>query len=160
MRKTVKALVLTTLFAIPCVEVPILGLPPLATSTLLSTILFLATLVIGIAGGLVAGTLEPGFLLLKGALSPDARAVMPLMIAANAVLVATFGLLADQNIWVSIPVASVCKCVILMVLLKYGAVLTARRARSFLASQFFGTILGGSAAVFIYNALSRRYNVS
>jgi len=160
MRRTVKALVLTILFAITCVEVPMLGLPPLATSTLLSTILFLATLVIGIAGGLVTGTLGPGFLLLKGALSPDAQAVMPLMIGANAVLVTTFGLLTDQNIWVSVPVASACKCVLLMILLKYAAVLTARRAWSFLVSQFFGAILGGSAAVFIYNALPRRYNLS
>jgi len=153
-------LVLTILFAIRCVEVPMLGLPPLATSTLLSTILFLATPVIGIAGGLVTGTLEPGFLLLKGALSPDARAVMPFMIAANAGLVATFGLLARQNIWASVPVASACKCVLLMILLKYAAVLTARRARSFLVLEFLGSILGGSAGVFIYNTLPRRYNLS
>ncbi|SMB96955.1 hypothetical protein SAMN00808754_1717 [Thermanaeromonas toyohensis ToBE] len=76
MRRTVKALGLTILFAITCVEVPMLGLPPLATSTLLSTILLLATLVMGIAGGLVAGTLGPGFLLLKGALSTPKRSLI------------------------------------------------------------------------------------
>ncbi|AOQ22817.1 hypothetical protein MTAT_29020 [Moorella thermoacetica] len=157
MWRNTRFLTTTALLLALTVAVQIVGLPQPVTGPLVNAMLFLATLTVGMGGGVVIGALTPWIALIRGIVPPLVQPVTPFIMAANATLVIVFGLLARFNPWLGVIAAAVCKYGVFVLALKFILVLPPKLAQAFQIPQLFTALAGGVIAVIVHKALPEQY---
>ncbi|MGB9662414.1 MAG: ECF transporter S component [Moorellaceae bacterium] len=157
MWRNIRFLTTTALLLALTVAVQMVGLPHPVTGPLVNAMLLLATLTVGIAGGVFIGVLTPWVALLRGILPPLAQPITPFIMVANTTLVIAFGLLARLNPWLALLVAALCKYGVFVVVLKFILVLPPKLAQAFQVPQLLTALAGGVIALLVHKALPERY---
>lgn len=144
------------LFALTLV-VQMLGFPQMITGPLVNAHLFLATIFVGIASGILIGLFTPWIALLRGILPAPLGPVVPFIMLGNAALVIVFGLFRRKGGFflevIGIVLGASVKYLILSRGIQFLGGLPPRIAQMMQTPQLITALLGGAIALTLAQAL-------
>lgn len=135
--------------------VQFMRLPQPVTGPLVNAILLLAAIYVGVSGGIIIGLFTPLVAFMVGILAPPLAPLIPVIMAANAVLVLVFyGVGKYYNKYLAAVVAAAAKFLTFYIALHYvlvllGITLPPALVAAFGLPQLFTALVGGFAAVLI-----------
>jgi hypothetical protein len=125
------------------------------TGPLVNAVLFTATAVVGIAGGVFIGAVTPWVALAVGILKPVLAPAVPSIMLGNASLVVTTGLLWRRNCYLAVAAASLVKFAVLGGSVRYLLHLNPKVAAALGLPQLFTALAGGAIAILAIALLER-----
>jgi hypothetical protein len=88
---------------------PLIGHQQFITGPIVNATLLIATVLLGLRGGILIGLIPSTIALSVGLLPPVLAPMIPFIILGNAILVVTFGYLRDKNYWLALVSGSILK---------------------------------------------------
>ncbi len=143
--------------------VQLLRLPQLVTGPVVNAALILATYFGGAAGGVLIGVITPVVAIFAGILPPALAPVLPVIVAANAILVLFFVWMKKFGDYMAAVVASCAKFLTFFVMLNYVLVLfninlPKPLLLAFGLPQLYTALAGSLVAVLIAKRFLKRVN--
>jgi len=134
--------------------VQLLRLPQPVTGPVVNAVLLLAAIYVGASGGIIIGLLTPAVAFMVGILPPPLAPMIPVIMAANVVLVLVFHWTGRTNRYVGVGVAAVAKYLTFFISLKYLLVLLKitlppALVTAFGVPQLVTALVGGALAALI-----------
>lgn len=136
------------------------GLPQPITGPIINALLFTTSAIIGLYAGILLGSITPLVALIRGQLPPILAPIVPIIAAANALLVLTFyninykinsanRFVSRLKVYLAIIIAAVMKFLFLVLAVKiifpvvFGYLLHEKVAMLFMIPQLFTALAGG-----------------
>ena len=136
--------------------IQMIGMPQYATGPLVNTMLYLASIFVGIWGGVAIGLITPIIAFWRGILPAPLGPMIPFIALGNAVLVILYGLLEKRNKYVAIIVASVVKYLVLSAAVRFLVAVPPKIAQMMQVPQLITALVGGAIAIVLSEILIRR----
>ncbi|MCX7729703.1 MAG: ECF transporter S component [Candidatus Caldatribacterium sp.] len=158
-RKGIRTVTLTgVLFALILI-VQALGLPYVVAGPLVNAMLLLATVFVGVGGGVLIGLLTPWVALLRGILPAPLGPIVPFIMLGNAVFVTVFGLFRRKGEFFfaigGVVLGAFAKYLVLSQAVRLLIDLPPPVARMMQVPQLITALLGETIALFLSQALQR-----
>jgi hypothetical protein len=136
--------------------IQMMGMPQYATGPLVNTMLYVATVFVGILGGVAIGLITPVIAFWRGILPPPLGPMIPFIALGNAVLVITYGLIEKRNKYVAVIAASVIKYLVLSGAVRFLVAVPPKIAQMMQVPQLITALAGGAIAILLSEILIRR----
>lgn len=153
MKIEIRYLTRTALLLALTLVIQMMGFQQLITGSLVNLFLFLAVLIVGIAGGVVIGSLTPIIALSRGILPPPLAPMIPFIIVGNISLVIIFGLLKKVNKYLAVIVAAIVKFLILASAVRFFINVKPPIAQAMQFPQLLTALAGGILVLVIAKLL-------
>lgn len=158
MRIGVRQLVATSVLAALAVAVQVLGLPQPVTGPAVNAVLYVASLYVGPLSGIFVGLITPWAALLAGIMK-FAPAV-PVIMAGNASLALTAGLVGKRSPYVGMALAALVKYGVMTAGIRYlvsnGTAIPALVHASLTTTQLVTALAGAVVAALVLQGLKKR----
>ncbi|MGI6037926.1 MAG: ECF transporter S component [Limnochordia bacterium] len=128
------------------------GFPQPITGPLVNTMLYIASLAVGITGGVLIGALTPIIAFFRGILAPPLAPAIPFIILGNATLVIIFGTL-HRNRPLAILAASLLKYLVLGIAVRFIIEVPGPVAIALQTPQLITALAGGAIAWLLHRPL-------
>jgi len=136
--------------------IQMMGMPQYATGPLVNTMLYLATVFVGIWGGVAIGLVTPVIAFWRGILPPPLGPMIPFIALGNAVLVIVYGLVEKRSKYVAIAAASVIKYLVLAGAVTFVVAVPPKIAQMMQLPQLITALAGGAIAILLSKILIQR----
>jgi hypothetical protein len=151
---SVKFITRTAILLAIALAVQFMRLPQFITGPVVNAVLILAVAYVGVSGGIIIGLLTPGVAFLFGILPGPLAPMIPVIMAANIVLVLFFAWLRRYQDYVGVIIAAVAKLLTFYLAINYilvylGIKLPAALLSAFTLPQLYTALIGGLVAAFI-----------
>jgi hypothetical protein len=136
--------------------IQMMGMPQYATGPLVNTMLYVASVFVGIWGGVAIGLITPVIAFWRGILPPPLGPMIPFIALGNAVLVIVYGLVVKRNKYVAIVAASVIKYLVLAAAVRFVVAVPPKIAQMMQVPQLMTALAGGAIAILLSEILIQR----
>ncbi len=145
----------TSLLAALLVVIQGLALPQMITGSAVNAVLFLASVLSGLAGGLIIGAFSPLIAVLRGTVPAALAPAIPLIALGNITLVAVFVFLYKRGPVAGVVTASLLKFLVLSLGVRFVIQLQRPVALMLSTPQLLTALLGGAVALISARILAR-----
>jgi hypothetical protein len=136
--------------------IQMMGMPQYATGPLVNTMLYIASVFVGIFGGVAIGLVTPVIAFWRGILPPPLGPMIPFIALGNAVLVIVYGLIGKRNKYVAVVLASVIKYLVMAGAVRLVVAVPPKIAQMMQVPQLITALAGGAIAIVLSEILIRR----
>jgi hypothetical protein len=136
--------------------IQMMGMPQYATGPLVNTMLYIASVFVGILGGVAIGLITPVIAFWRGILPAPLGPMIPFIAIGNAVLVVVYGLVGKRNKYVAVVAASVIKYLALAGAVRFVVAVPPKIAQMMQLPQLITALAGGAIAILLSEILVRR----
>jgi hypothetical protein len=136
--------------------IQMMGMPQYATGPLVNAMLYVASVFVGIWGGVAIGLITPIIAFWRGILPPPLGPMIPYIAIGNAVLVIVYGFVAKHNKYAAVAAASVIKYLVLASAVRFVVAVPPKIAQMMQVPQLITALAGGVIAILLSEILIRR----
>ena len=131
------------------------GFPQSITGPFVTTVLYMATMIVGWQGGILIGIFTPVIAAMRGILPPPLAPLIPFIALGNAILVILFFWLKSKNKIFGIIIASLVKFLVLVSAVRLLVQVPPAIAQMMSFPQLVTALAGGFIALIIINIFKR-----
>jgi hypothetical protein len=136
--------------------IQMMGMPQYATGPLVNTMLYIASVFVGILGGVAIGLITPVIAFWRGILPAPLGPMIPFIALGNVVLVVVYGLVEKRNKYVAVVAASIIKYLVLAGAVRFVVAVPPKIAQMMQLPQLITALAGGAIAILLSEILIRR----
>lgn len=152
---TVKTLTRLALLLAITLAVQMIGLPQYITGPAINAMLIVSTLVLGPFGAALIGTLTPVIALIRGILPPVLAPAIPFIVLGNWAIIFFFAAFRRTNQYLAVVLGALAKYLVLAGAVTFILAVPPPVAQMLQIPQLLTALVGGIAALAIWNALSK-----